>query len=565
MRRFIILILLAAGITGYTQNAEKEYYVRISQLNGEVELKLQAIGVNLQHHDFLPEGLAVVDKPKMAEIARAGIPYEIVCEYRSGGVDPEYHTYGELWPWLDSIAAANPTLTRLDTLGYSQFSGLPIPILKISDHPDIEEDEPAINYDGVHHAREPLGQETCLLIIEHLLNNYTRDEQVQFWVDNIEFYFIPCLNPEGYKYITNENLEYPYWRKNQRDNNENDVFDPAMDGVDLNRNYNSFWDGGDPSMASWVYRGPEPFSEAETQLKRDHFLDQKPVLSLSYHTYGEVTVYPLTLGFFYSPDRFLLAEIASEVGSRIEKIGGGTYLAVSGDCSVGQSPCWSYRVTGTFEILIEEATVFIPPGPEMLTVAENNLSGALYIPERVFGPGVVGHVTCASTNNPLAATYKVLEIYDTIITPRTAGSQYGRYHRLLQPGTYTFEFSMDGYETQTIEDVEVGEDTLTVLDVQMMPFVGVEELQVADCGLDIWIHPNPLHEVVKLTYKLTKAGFTEIGIYDITGRRIAVLVSETRYKGEHELIWNQMETPPGLYFLNLRANGQSVTEKLIVR
>jgi len=559
------LILLVAGISGYAQNSGKEYYIRISQLNAEVEMRLQVVGVDPELHDFLPEGLAVVEETKMAEMDKAGIPYEIVREYRGGSLDPDYHTYDELWPWLDSISAAHPGFTQLDTLGYGQFSGLPIPILKISDNPDAEEDEPAISFDGVHHAREPLGQETCLLIIEHLLNNYSRDEQVQFWIDNIEFYFIPCLNPDGYKYITDENLEYPYWRKNQRDNNKNGVFDPGMDGVDLNRNYNSFWDGGDPTMSSWVYRGPEPFSEAETQLKRDHILEQKPVLSLTYHTYGEITVYPKTLGFFYSPDRFLLAEIATEVGSRIEKIDGGTYGPASCNCSVGQSPCWSYRVAGTFEILVEEATVFIPPGPEMLSVAENNLNGALYIPERVFGPGVCGHVTCASTNNPIAATYKVMEIYDTLITPRTAGWQYGRYHRLLQPGNYTFEFSMDGYETQTIENVLVGEDTLTVLDVQMMPFVGGSELQLAENGMQVWIHPNPVLNVTNLTYSLAEAGFTEAGIYDITGRQLAILVSGYLDKGEHGITWNATDTPPGVYVLSLRSNGKLITEKILVR
>jgi hypothetical protein len=86
---------------------------------------------------------------------------------------------------MDSIAAEHPGLVMVDTLGLSHVQQLPMPYMKLSDNPGEEEDEPAILYDGLHHAREPMGMETIIMLVELLLSNYESDPQVQFWVDNV--------------------------------------------------------------------------------------------------------------------------------------------------------------------------------------------------------------------------------------------------------------------------------------------------------------------------------------------------------------------------------------------
>jgi hypothetical protein len=546
----------------------QEYMIRIPDMDTEKELLLAEGNIQLQYHDFLPEGLAVVDEVKMAWLGNAGIAFEMIREYTAGGVDPEYHTFEELWFWLDSVAGVYPEITQLDTLGYSHELEYPIPVFKVSDNPDVEEDEPAISYDGLHHAREPPGLETCLKIIEHLLSNYDSDPQVQFWVDNIEFFFIPMLNPDGYKYIVDNSLTYPFWRKNFHDNNANGQFDPSYDGVDLNRNYDSYWSGGDPNPASWTYRGEAPFSERETQLKRDLFLEQKPVMSISYHTYGEIVVTPRVLGYSYAPDRYLLGSIASEISSRIPRLNAGNYGSGNCACDVGQSPCWAYKVAGTMETLIELGTVFIPPGPEAMQIAEDNLEGALYLPERVFGPGVCGHITCMETGNPLEATFKVLEIYDTIITPRTSKGMYGRYHRLLLPGTYTFEFSKEGYDTLVVEDVEVGEDTLTVLDVQLMPPNNVAENSYGDqitqnSILNIQNYPNPNSGVTSFRFQVSGSEHVTLKIYDMHGQEVATVVDREMAAGEHVVSYDALHLPSGVYFIIIRSGNEVVTRKMI--
>ena len=94
---------------------------------------------------------------------------------------------------------------------------MPIWAVKISDNVHVEEDEPAVLYNGVHHAEEVLGLEICMSMINELLSQYGSDGQKTWWVDNIEIWFVPLLNPEGHKVVT-DGLDITY-RKNKRDNN----------------------------------------------------------------------------------------------------------------------------------------------------------------------------------------------------------------------------------------------------------------------------------------------------------------------------------------------------------
>ena len=390
------------------------------------------------------EGFAqvVLTQSELDEINHRGFHTEIVAyPDRANIVDPEYHSYEEVLFLMDSLANAYPDICKLDTIGVSQELGLVIQAMKISDNPGIEEDEPAILLDGLHHANEPVSMETCLAVLEHLLINYGTDTTITNWVDSIEIWIVPILNPDGWKYVVEENLASPWWRKNQRDNNGNGTFDPDYDGVDINRNYDYNWaTGGSGDPSSWTYRGPAPFSEKEAQAKRDLALSQKFVLSLSYHSHGEIIIYSWS-DTPPAPDQELIIEIADSIASRIPVFSGaGTYQPTPSSCTTGFSRCWMYVVAGSLEYTVETAPEFVPPGPDGIQIAQDNIYGALYIFDRVFGPGLTGHITNSTTGKPLIATVKILEIFNPVLTPRTSEALYGRYYRLLQPGTYSIEF-----------------------------------------------------------------------------------------------------------------------------
>lgn len=93
----------------------------------------------------------------------------------------------------------------------------------------------------------------------------------------------------------------------------------------------------------------------------------------------------------------------------------------------------------------------------------------------------------------------------------------------------------------------------------------VESLKPRAAELLLRVYPNPVSRLSVISYHLPESGHVMIDIYDMSGRKVATLVDGHRAKDHHMVTWNAMDVPPGLYFINFRANGQSVTEKIIVR
>ena len=485
--------------------------------------------------------------------------------------DPEYHTYEEVWSMMDSLANAYPNITRLDTIGESQFQGYLIPSMKISDNPDVEEDEPAILYDGLHHSKEPQGMEVTLGLMKYLLDNYGVDSLVTHWVDNIEIFIVPMLNPDGWKYVVDDSLTNPWWRKNQRDNNNNQVFDPNYDGVDLNRNYAFNWStGGSNNPSSLLYRGPYEFSEKETIAKRDLAIKQKFVLSVTYHSYyeyvGAITIY----SNYPAPDDSLIVEIADSICRRIPRLNlPGHYILMPLECGGGYSDCWMYASEGTLEFTIEVGTEWMAPGQVALQVAQDNLQGALYLLERVTkGPGLTGIITMEGdpiSGNPLPARVKILElelpIHEGIIEPRMSDSLYGRYYRLLQPGTYTVEVTGEGFDT-LFHDIVIEDEGWTELNVAII--TGTDKvISINDYFLS-QNFPNPFNPVTTIKYSIPTESRVKLEILNLLGEQVELLVNEIKPVGSCEAIWDASNMSSGIYFYRIKAGDYVETKKMIL-
>ena len=128
-------------------------------------------------------------------------------------------------------------------------------------------------------------------------------------------------NVDGWKYIMEEEYNEPpsywHWYKNLHDNNGNGIFEPDYDGVQINTNFDYSWEQGSSDPSSNGYRGPFPFSEKESQVKRDYAQRQKPVLSINNHSFGEVVAWISTLNGEPDPDSVLNRSIADSVAQRI--------------------------------------------------------------------------------------------------------------------------------------------------------------------------------------------------------------------------------------------------------
>ena len=227
-----------------------------------------------------------------------------------------FYTYQELLSILDSMASKFPNLisTRqaLSTT-LTTWDGRPVYYVKISDNVTLDEPENELLYTSLHHAREVQSLSQLVFYMWYLLENYGTNPEVTYLVDNLEIYFVPCLNPDGYIY--NETINPNgggMWRKNRR------PFAGNVYGVDLNRNYGFNWGfddfGSSPDSTTDVHRGPYPFSEPETQMIRDFCNQHQFQLAVNNHTYSNLLIYPW--GYqagTYTPDSAVFAQYAQKM------------------------------------------------------------------------------------------------------------------------------------------------------------------------------------------------------------------------------------------------------------
>lgn len=250
----------------------------------------------------------------LAALTAAGIPFRVLVRDLAGyhaaqaarfpvanvddptppvgqGAMGGHYTLQQMEAILDALHAQYPQLCSPKVSIGTSVEGRSLWLVKISDNVGVDENEPEVLYDALHHAREPLSMATTLLFMDELLAGYGSDPLATFLVNERELFFVPCVNPDGYEYNRQTNPGGGgMWRKNRRDNGDGTF------GVDLNRNYATAWSapngGSSSSPGSDTYRGPAPFSEPETQALEAFAQSRQFVQVFSTHTYTDVLLRP---------------------------------------------------------------------------------------------------------------------------------------------------------------------------------------------------------------------------------------------------------------------------------
>ncbi len=226
-----------------------------------------------------------------------------------------FTTYDEMLAELDLMRSMYPNLITARapaSTSITTIQGRTVYYVKLSDNPEVDENEAEVLYTGVHHAREPLGMMNQLYLMWYLLENYATDAKVKNIVDNTELYFIPVVNPDGYVYNQQTNPNGGgMWRKNRRNNGDGTY------GVDPNRNYGYNWgydnSGSSPTTSSETYRGTGPFSEPETQIVRNFVQSHNFVNAFNNHSYSNLLLHPWGYTPSAGPDEELFGEISEHM------------------------------------------------------------------------------------------------------------------------------------------------------------------------------------------------------------------------------------------------------------
>jgi carboxypeptidase T len=418
-----------------------------------------------------PASVQAVAPPK-SRAAAVSAPAALTCQNFPSS-DSRYHSYCEMVTMIRQYAATYPSIMRRFTIGKT-YQGRDIWAAKISDNVGVDENEPEVLFDGLHHAREHLTVEMTLYVMQLLTQNYghttTLGNRVTELVDNREIWIVFSVNPDGGEYDLTGN-PYREWRKNRQPNTGSTYV-----GTDLNRNYGYRWGccgGSSGSTASDTYRGRAAFSAPETQRMRD-FIDSRVVggrqqirAAITFHTAGEQVLWPY--GYTYTDvpgDMTVDDEAALEaMGRRMAGTNGYTPMQSSGlYITDGDEIDWAYGRHRIFIFTFEmypkssgELSRFYPPDEVIARETARNREAVLYLVSQAWCPySAIGksatHCGVFFDDFEIGRGWKVNPFgTDTATTPET-----GAWQRSNPVTTYSYGAKQLGTTTSGSLDLVTG-------------------------------------------------------------------------------------------------------------
>ncbi len=410
--------------------------------------------------------LLVVTPAERALLAERGLASTLVMEdtsfvtlvrramYGPGmKLQEPYHAYPQIVRRGKELEARFPSLVEVIEIGRTSQKGQPIFAFVLSRDVRTRRDVPTVMIDGCQHSNELMGAEISLAAAEMLVTRYGSDPDVTSWVDGLRIVIVPVVNVDGHDVVTS-GLD-PRWRKNTRDTDGNAILNHP-DGIDINRNYDFNWAGGGTGEpTSGRYRGPFPFSENEPRAIADLARAERFLLSISYHSQGEVIYYPWNWGGRPAPDDAVIAPLARALAGSIRTMKGDTsYRAEPGAGLVGQSYPWLYGTLGTFDLIVETGlgAAFFPPH-EVQGIIDANMHGIRTMLRRATGPGIAVHVTDAASGRAIEATVWIPKIETEEVRRRTTHPATGTLYRFLTPGPHQVIISRPGYDTRVLTGI----------------------------------------------------------------------------------------------------------------
>jgi murein tripeptide amidase MpaA len=343
-------------------------------------------------------------------------------EAKSFSLD-HYHTYQEIYSWLDSLERQYPSLLRISVIGKTHEKhdikvvkiGLPVdhnkeygvasrnsslngssttapPRVNISGRKD------AIWIDAGIHAREWIAPATAVWIINELVTRHDSDPEIRDLLTSFDWYILPIANPDGYQYTWWTNR---LWRKNRATPKALPLrypwalFDECI-GTDPNRNFDVDFGGASTSSnpCSDIFRGDHAFSEKETIAIRDAILDLGKDLKgfISLHSFSQMWMFPWGYSSKRSPHHSELSELILRVVLAVQKKHNVWYrhgpIATTIYPAAGSSPDWVHEKVGVKHSFIAELRDrgdhgFILPRQQIIPTAEETWEGIKVIAEEL--------------------------------------------------------------------------------------------------------------------------------------------------------------------------------------
>jgi len=216
-----------------------------------------------------------------------------------------YARFNEISAWIDQMIASHSDIAAPFSAGKS-YEGRPLKGLKIG---KSAPGKPALWFHAGIHAREWVAVASCIYIIDQLLNNKANRKLT----DDLVWYIVPVLNPDGYEYtFTGDRM----WRKTRKPYPGN-----RCPGADPNRNWDSAFGttGVSRNPCSDTYPGPHAFSESNTRSTSQTIMSLRSELKgfVSFHSFSQIWMMPWGYTRRVTDDYQDLLTVAKEAARRV--------------------------------------------------------------------------------------------------------------------------------------------------------------------------------------------------------------------------------------------------------
>jgi len=313
MTRFIAVFFISC-ICIAQKNSEPYFnkkLISIDSSNTLIEDSLLKLGVMpISCRGSILESNVIVDDNTITWLNNNNIPFSIIQNNVATMIELEmeniekiknkrssnwYSVYRELYEIENKIDDIITSSVNQNT-GYitktiigQSYEGRDIWAIKLSSvNTTNPNPKPAIVINGCQHAREWITPMATTYLIEHLPELYYYDDDFNIFLNELDVYIIPVVNPDGYVYTWEQDR---WWRKNRQINIDSDCI-----GTDLNRNWDFDWNGEESTSqdpCSYIYVGSGPFSALETSVVSQYISSIPNLVNhIDVHNYSSLIVGP---------------------------------------------------------------------------------------------------------------------------------------------------------------------------------------------------------------------------------------------------------------------------------
>ncbi len=358
-----------------------------------------------------------------------------------------YPTHDVYLEMMQQMATDFPEICRLETIGTSE-EGRSVQVLKITDNPDDEENEPEFFYTGQMHGDEIVSYIMLLRLADYILNNYEKEQRITDLINNVEIWINPVSNPDG-TYASGDNTVSGATRSNSN-------------GVDLNRNFPT------PNDQNPTYQ-----NEAEVQMMLTFAQNHNFVLSANIHSGIVLVNFPWdswTSNVKTHADHTWWEQVSHNYADAVHEVNanymtaydngvthGGDWYVVDG--SRQDNMCYFQNGREFTLELSSNKMLDSEDLPAHWSYNKNALIG--YIEEALYG---IRGLVIDSNEDPVDATITIPD-HDADNSEVVSDPDFGDYHRMIDDGAWNLTYSASGHTDVTVDNITVVDEQITIVDV----------------------------------------------------------------------------------------------------